>query len=120
MLGPFARSRYEWWRSNTNEAAAMDEVFRKRLSPEELEEYDKYDRRASIAGHFVVWPGIAGAISYATGRNGSALVCLILVVLAFPVIVIMGRRARKLRELAEQRYDAIMGTSPTGKETGEK
>ena len=98
----------------------MDEVFRKRLSPEELEEYDKFDRRASIAGHFVVWPGIAGAISYATGRNGSALVCLVLVVLAFPVIVFMGRRARKLRELAEQRYGTIMGTGPANKDADDK
>jgi hypothetical protein len=87
----------------------MDEILRKRLSKEELEEYDRFDRRASAAGHFVVWPAIAGAISYSASRYPSAMVCLVLIIVAFPVMVIMGKRARKLRELAESRYSAIMG-----------
>ncbi|MBU1175335.1 MAG: hypothetical protein KKH72_08015 [Alphaproteobacteria bacterium] len=89
----------------------MDDVLRKRLSEEELEKYDLYDRRASIAGHFVVWPGIAGLVSYFSSRPGSAIVCLVIVLAAFPVVVLMGRRASQLRELAEQRYGAIMGHS---------
>ncbi|MFY0613234.1 MAG: hypothetical protein JXQ99_17005 [Hyphomicrobiaceae bacterium] len=89
----------------------MDDVLRKRLSPEELEQYDTFDRRASIAGHFVVWPAIAGAISYSAGKVGSPWLCLAIVLIAFPVMVIMGKRAKKLRELAERRYGAIMGTN---------
>lgn len=87
----------------------MDEVLRKRLSKEELEQYDRFDRRAMLAGHFVTWPAIAGLISYSASRYASATLCLVIVVLAFPVMVIMGKRARKLRELAESRYSAIMG-----------
>lgn len=88
----------------------MDDVLRKRLSPEELEQYDTFDRRASIAGHFVVWPAIAGAISYSAGKVGSPWLCLAIVLVAFPIMVIMGKRAGKMRKLAEARYGAIMGT----------
>jgi len=86
----------------------MDDVFRKRLSEDELAKYDRYDRRASMAGHFFVWPGIAGLISYTYGRYPSAAICLALVVLALPAMIWMGGRARKLRELAEKRYLGIM------------
>lgn len=89
----------------------MDDVLRKRLSPEEIEQYDTFDRRASIAGHFVVWPAIAGAISYTAGKAVSPWVCLAIVAAAFPVMVIMGKRAGKLRQLAQDRYGAIMGSS---------
>ncbi len=89
----------------------MDDVLRKRLSPEELEQYDTFDHRASIAGHFVVWPAIAGAISYTAGNAVSPWVCLAIVLAAFPAMVIMGKRAGKLRQLAESRYAAIMGSS---------
>ena len=89
----------------------MDDVLRKRLSPEELEQYDSYDRRASIAGHFVVWPGIAGLVSYFGDKPLSQWICLAIVLAAFPVIVVMGKRAGKLRKLAEERYSVIMGQS---------
>ena len=89
----------------------MDDVLRKRLSSEELEQYDMFDRRASIAGHFVVWPAIAGAISYSAGKVGSSWLCLVIVLVAFPFMVIMGKRAKKLREMAEARFGAIMGTN---------
>lgn len=87
----------------------MDDVLRKRLSEQEQEEYDRFDRRAVIAGNFVVWPGIAGLVSYSASKYPSAIICLILVVVAMPLVIIMGRRARKLRELAESRYAIIMG-----------
>ena len=93
----------------------MDEVLRKRLSSEEIDAYDACDRRASAAGHFVVWPTIAGVISYSGGRLGSALVCLAIVLAAFPFMVIMGKRARKLRERAEDRFAATMGDDGTDK-----
>ena len=100
----------------------MDEVLRRRLTEQEREEYDKYDRRAMIAANFVVWPGIAGLISYSASRYPSATVCLILVVCAMPFVIILGRRARTLRELAESRYAAIMGhggtDSPSGRDDG--
>ena len=96
----------------------MDDVLRKRLSSEELEQYDTFDRRASIAGHFVVWPAIAGAISYSAGKVGSPWACLAIVVVAFPIMVIMGKRAGKLRELAQARYSAIMGTGAAEKDKG--
>ena len=92
----------------------MDDVLRKRLSPEELEQYEKYDNRASIAGHFVVWPAIAGLISYYGDKPVSQWICLAIVVTAFPVMVIMGKRAGALRKLAEDRFAVIMGQSPAG------
>ncbi len=98
----------------------MDEVLRKRLSPEEAEQYDTFDRRASIAGHFVVWPAIAGGISYGAGNAASPWICLAIVVAAFPVMVIMGKRAGKIRQLAESRFDAIMGTNPAAKEKAQR
>ncbi len=87
----------------------MDDVLRKRLSEEELELYDTYDRRASIASHFVVWPLIAALVSYAAGRMHNVILCLVIAAIAFPVVVLMGRRAGALRVTAEQRYAAIMG-----------
>jgi len=87
----------------------MDDILRKRLSEQEIELYDRYDRRASIAGHFVVWPAIAGAISYSGSRYLPATICLVIVLVAFPVLLIMGKQARRLRELAESRYAGIMG-----------
>lgn len=86
----------------------MDEVFRKRLSEDELAEYDRYDRRASIAGHFFVWPGIFGLISYTYERYPSAFICLACVVISLPVMIWMGGRAKKLREVAEKRYLGIL------------
>lgn len=90
----------------------MDDLLRKRLSEEELEAYDRFDQRASIAGHFLVWPAIFGLISYAGSKYASAMVCLALVVVSFPVIVIMGRRASRLRELAQSRYEGSAGDEP--------
>jgi hypothetical protein len=87
----------------------MDDVLRKRLSEEELKLYDTYDQRASIASHFVVWPLIAGLVSFAADRMHNVILCLVIAAIAFPVVVIMGRRAGALRATAEQRYAAIMG-----------
>ncbi len=89
----------------------MDDVLRKRLSTEECENYDRYDRRASLAGHFVVWPAIMGLISYYGGKPFSPLICLAIVAVAFPVMVTMGNRAKKLRLIAENRYGAIMSSA---------
>ena len=87
----------------------MDDILRKRLSEQELELYDRFDGRAGIAGHFVVWPAIAGAISYSGSRYLPAMICLVIVLIAFPVLLIMGKKAKRLRELAENRYAGIMG-----------
>lgn len=98
----------------------MDDVLRKRLSEEEVKQYDIYDRRASIAGHFVVWPAIAGLISYFNDKPASQWVCLAIVLTAFPVMVVMGNRAGKLRQLAEERFGVIMGQSPVDREKAEE
>lgn len=98
----------------------MDEVLRKRLSEEELQRYDTYDRRASIASHFVVWPLIAGLVSFAGGRVHNTVVCLVIAAIAFPIVVIMGRRAGAIRVTAEQRYAAIMGQSESANDKAEK
>ncbi|MFT5511398.1 MAG: hypothetical protein ACI89J_004499 [Hyphomicrobiaceae bacterium] len=89
----------------------MDDVLRKRLSPEELEQYERYDSRASIAGHFVVWPAIAGLVSFFGDKPVSQWICLAIVLAAFPVMVVMGKRAGKMRQLAEERFGVIMGQS---------
>lgn len=90
----------------------MDDVLRQRLSPEELEEYDTYDRRASTAAHFVVWPLIAAFILFAAGNGRYSMLCLGIALIAFPIVVLMGRRAGALRVLAEERYAAILGRDP--------
>ena len=89
----------------------MDDVLRKRLSPEELEQYERYDSRASIAGHFVVWPTIAGLVSYFGDKPASQWICLAIVIAAFPIMVVMGKRAGELRKVAEERFGVIMGQS---------
>lgn len=86
----------------------MHDAFRQRLSKDEQEAYDLFDSRASLASHFVVWPVIAAVISYSAGRPLGAMICFAIVLVAAPVMVIMGSRARRIRETAEARYLAIM------------
>ena len=98
----------------------MDDVLRKRLSEEELKLYDTYDKRALIASHFVVWPLIAGRVSFAGGRMHNVIFCLAITAIAFPVVVIMGRRASVLRRTAEERYAAIMGRAENADDEASK
>ncbi len=87
----------------------MDEVLRKRLTPEEQAAYDVLDRRASFFSHLVVWPAIAAAVLYWADKAFYAALCFAVVVIAFPLVVRFGNQAGKLRKLAEDRYAAIMG-----------
>ena len=86
----------------------MQDAFRQRLSSKEVEDYDLYDSRAALCSYFVVWPGIAGLMCYAGGRPHLAIVCAVIVALAIPGMLFFARRARRLRELAEERYLAIV------------
>ena len=86
----------------------MHEAFRQRLSADEAAQYDLYDGRASLFSHLVVWPGIAGVICYAAGQTTGAIICLASVLIATPLMIMMGRRAKHLRNVAEQRFLAIM------------
>ena len=82
----------------------MQDVFREQLSEEELEQYDLFDSRAALFSSFVVWPGIAGLVSYAADKAHLALVCLVIVLCAVPLMLFFARRARRVREMAEKRY----------------
>ena len=86
----------------------MLDILRQRLSEEEREQYDVYDGRASLASHFLVWPGILAIAFYYSGMLNTALIFAVVAALALPVMLFMARRARALRELAEERYEAIV------------
>ena len=86
----------------------MFDVLRKRLSEEELEQYELYDSRASLASHFLVWPGILAIAFYFSGMRNTALIFAVIAGLALPFMLWMARRARGMRELAEERYEAIV------------
>ena len=86
----------------------MLDVLRERLSAEEQELFDIYDGRAALACHFLVWPTLLAIAFYYSGRLQLALICLLIAGVALPIMLVMARRARGLRELAEERYRAIM------------
>ena len=86
----------------------MLDILRQRLSEEEREQYDSYDGRASLASHFLVWPGILAIAFYYSGMLNTALIFAIVAGLALPIMLIMARRARGMRELAEERYEAVV------------
>lgn len=98
----------------------MDDVLRKRLSAEELQRYDKCDRWASFAAHLVVWPGFAAFAFFVAGNGPVSLACFTVAAVAFPVVVIMGRRAGALRVAAEERYAAIMGAASDAERDGSR
>lgn len=87
----------------------MLDFLRQRLSEEEREEFDKYDGRASLASHFLVWPGILALAFYAAGMVNTALIFLVVAVVALAVLLRMAKRARAMRELAEKRYETLIG-----------
>lgn len=86
----------------------MYDFLRQRLSPEEQEAYDRHDGRAAFACHFVMWPVILAIAFYASGMLNTALVFVVVALVALPAMLWNAKRARALRELADQRYRAIM------------
>lgn len=86
----------------------MLDVLRQRLTPEEREQFDTYDGRAALACHFLVWPTLLAIAFYFSGRFNTSLICAGVAAVALPVMLAMARRARALREIAEERYRAIM------------
>ena len=87
----------------------MLDFLRQRLSPQEQEEFDKYDGRAALASHFLVWPSVLAIAFYASGLVNTALIFLVVAVVALAVLLRMAKRARAMRELAEKRYEALIG-----------
>ena len=86
----------------------MLDILRNRLSQEEQERYDMFDGRAAMASHFLVWPGILAVAFYYSGMINTATIFAVVAAVALPVMLVMARRARALRELAEKRYMAIL------------
>lgn len=86
----------------------MLDILRKRLSQEEQDRYDMFDGRAALASHFLVWPGILAIAFYYSGMTNTATIFAVVALVALPVMLVMARRARGLRELAEERYKAIL------------
>ena len=86
----------------------MFDVLRQRLSEEEQEQYDRYDGRAALACHFLMWPLILAFAFYYSGLTRTALLFFAISAVALPIMLIMAKRARAIRELAEERYAAIM------------
>ncbi len=86
----------------------MLDILRQRLSEEEQDDYDRYDGRAALACHFMMWPLIAAIAFYYSRMTNTALIFLVIAAVALPVMLFNARRARGLRQLAEERYRAIM------------
>ncbi|MGI9521400.1 MAG: hypothetical protein ACR2PG_07095 [Hyphomicrobiaceae bacterium] len=86
----------------------MLDVLRQRLSREEQEAYDMFDGRAMLASQFVVWPTIVAIACYFSGMTNTALIFAGVAAVALPILLVMGRKARILRESAERRYRAIV------------
>ena len=86
----------------------MFDFLRQRLSEEEQEAYDRYDGRAALACHFLMWPLILAFAFYYSGLTRTALLFFSIAAVALPIMLLMARRARAIRELAEERYAAIM------------
>lgn len=87
----------------------MLDFLRQRLTPEEQEQFDIYDGRAALASHFMVWPGIIAVALYASGLVNTAVMFAVVSVVGLAVLLRMAKRARALREIAEERYRAILG-----------
>lgn len=87
----------------------MLDFLRQRLTPEEQEQFDTYDGRAALASHFMVWPGIIAVALYASGLVNTAVMFAVVSVVGLAVLLRMAKRARALREIAEERYRAILG-----------
>ncbi len=86
----------------------MLDILRNRLSAEEQDAYDRFDGRAALACHFLMWPGILAVAFYASRMTNTALVFLTVAIVALPIMLWNAKRARELRDLAEKRYLAIM------------
>ena len=99
----------------------MFDVLRQRLSEEEQEQYDRYDGRAALACHFLMWPLILAFAFYYSGLTRTALLFFAISAVALPIMLIMAKRARAIREMAEERYAAIMNVDyDSGKSDSDK
>ena len=87
----------------------MQDFLRDRLTAEEIEQYETYDALAVLCSQFLVWPGLLGLICYATGQSWIAMVCWMIALVALPLMLRTGQKARALLKIAEARYLAIMG-----------
>ncbi|HUS97537.1 MAG TPA: hypothetical protein VMX97_12425 [Hyphomicrobiaceae bacterium] len=87
----------------------MQDFLRDRLTNEEVERYEMYDGLAVIATQFLVWPALLGLMLSATGQTTAARVCWVIAIVALPLMLFLGRRARALLKVAEDRYLALMG-----------
>ena len=85
----------------------MLDFLRQQLTAEEQEQFDLYDSRAALASHFMVWPSVLSVAFYASGLVNTAGLFVGVAVVALAVLLRMAKRARTLRELAEQRYVAM-------------
>ena len=86
----------------------MFDFLRQRLSEEEQAQYDRYDGLAAFACHFLMWPLILAIAFYYSGLTGTAMLFFAVASIALPIMLVMAKRARAIRELAEERYAAIM------------
>ena len=96
----------------------MLDFLRQRLTPEEQEQFDTYDGRAALASHFLVWPSIIALALYASGMVNTAIVFAAVAAVALAVLLRMAKRARALREIAEERYRAIIGMEEDDRNPG--
>ena len=87
----------------------MQDFLRDRLTPEELERYETYDGLAVVFTQFLIWPALLGLICYATGQTTIATICGGISLIALPLMLMIGRKARALLKVAEERYLSIMG-----------
>lgn len=87
----------------------MQDFLRDRLTNAEIEQYETYDSLAVVFSQLIVWPGLLGMVCYASQMPKTAQICWIVSLVALPLMLVTGGRARELLKVAEKRYLAIMG-----------
>ena len=91
----------------------MQDFLRDRLTEEEIETYETYDALAVLSSQFLVWPTLIGLICYASNMASAAYVCWMIALVALPLMLFTGQKARAMLKVAEKRYLAIMGVYDT-------
>ena len=74
----------------------MQDFLRDRLTAEELQTYETYDGLAVVCSQFLVWPALLALICYATGQTYIAIVCGVVALIALPLMLTTGQKARAI------------------------
>jgi hypothetical protein len=87
----------------------MQDFLRDRLTEDEIETYETYDGLALLCSQFLVWPALVALICFGVGQTHIALVCVVIALIALPLMLVTGQKARAILKIAEERYIALVG-----------